>query len=145
MGTLVVENVVAGYGSGPNILTGLSLTVETCKTYCIIGPNGAGKSTLLKVIAGLLKPREGKITFKGETLNGLRPDQILRLGLCYVPIRPQPVSRYDRERKPAHGWLRAARRAAGRAAHRRSVQPVPGAARKELAVWPKRFPVGSSS
>ncbi len=53
MGTLVVDNVVAGYGSGPNILKGLSLTVESGKTYCIIGPNGAGKSTLLKVIAGL--------------------------------------------------------------------------------------------
>lgn len=85
MGTLIIEQVVAGYGSGPNILKGLSLTVETCRTYCIIGPNGAGKSTLLKVIAGLLKPRSGSIRFKGETLNGLRPDQILRLGLCYVP------------------------------------------------------------
>lgn len=85
MGTLVIENVVAGYGSGPNILKGLSLTVETCKTYCIIGPNGAGKSTLLKVIAGLIKPREGKIVFKGEIINHLRPDQILKMGLCYVP------------------------------------------------------------
>jgi ABC-type branched-subunit amino acid transport system ATPase component len=85
MGTLIIENVVAGYGSGPNILKGLSLTVETCKTYCIIGPNGAGKSTLLKVVAGLLKPREGKVVFKGETLNSLRPDQVLRLGLCYIP------------------------------------------------------------
>jgi branched-chain amino acid transport system ATP-binding protein len=85
MGTLVVENVVAGYGSGPNILKGLSLAVELSKTYCIIGPNGAGKSTLLKVIAGLIKPREGTITFKGEKINGLRPDQILRLGLCFVP------------------------------------------------------------
>ena len=85
MGTLVVDNVVAGYGSGPDILKGLSLTVESCKTYCIIGPNGAGKSTLLKVIAGLLKPRQGTITYKGERLNHLRPDQILRLGLCYVP------------------------------------------------------------
>ena len=48
MGTLVIENIVAGYGSGPNILRGLSLTVESGKTYCIIGPNGAGKSTLLR-------------------------------------------------------------------------------------------------
>jgi branched-chain amino acid transport system ATP-binding protein len=85
MGTLIVDQVVAGYGSGPNILKGLSLTVESCKTYCIIGPNGAGKSTLLKAIAGLLKPREGTISFKGERIDKLRPDQILRLGLCYVP------------------------------------------------------------
>lgn len=85
MGTLVVENIVAGYGSGPNILRGLSLTVEAGKTYCIIGPNGAGKSTLVKVIAGLLKPREGRIIYKGEVINGLRTDQVLQLGICYVP------------------------------------------------------------
>ena len=85
MGTLVIENIFAGYGSGPNILKGLSLTVESCKTYCIIGPNGAGKSTLVKVIAGLLKPREGKITYKGESIAGLRPDQVLTRGICYVP------------------------------------------------------------
>lgn len=85
MGTLIIENIFAGYGSGPNILKGLSLTVESCKTYCIIGPNGAGKSTLIKVIAGLLKPREGKITFKGEVISGLRADEVLQRGLCYVP------------------------------------------------------------
>ncbi len=85
MGKLVIEHVVAGYGSGPNILRGLSLSVETGRTYCIIGPNGAGKSTLLKVVSGLLKPREGKVIYKDEVLNGLRPDQILQRGLCYVP------------------------------------------------------------
>lgn len=85
MGTLIIKDIVAGYGSGPNILKGLSLTVESCKTYCIIGPNGAGKSTLIKAIAGLLKPREGTIEFKGEIINGLRADQILQLGICYVP------------------------------------------------------------
>jgi branched-chain amino acid transport system ATP-binding protein len=85
MGTLIVDNVFAGYGSGPNILQGLSLTVESGKTYCIIGPNGAGKSTLVKVIAGLLKPRQGKVTFKGEVISGLRADQVLQRGICYVP------------------------------------------------------------
>lgn len=85
MGDLNVEAIYAGYGSGPNILKGLSLTVESNKTYCIIGPNGAGKSTLLKVVAGLLKPREGQIKFNGEVISGLRPDQIMQRGLCYVP------------------------------------------------------------
>jgi branched-chain amino acid transport system ATP-binding protein len=85
MGELVVENIVAGYGNGPNILRNLSLTVESGKTYCIIGPNGAGKSTLIKVIAGMLKPRAGKIIYKGELLNGLRADQVLQRGVCYVP------------------------------------------------------------
>jgi branched-chain amino acid transport system ATP-binding protein len=85
MGELIIENIVAGYGSGPNILRNLSLTVVSGKTYCIIGPNGAGKSTLIKVIAGLLKPREGRITYKGEVISGLRPDQVMQRGICYVP------------------------------------------------------------
>ncbi len=85
MGTLVVDDVFAGYGSGPNILRGLSLTVESGKTYCIIGPNGAGKSTLVKVIAGLLHPRKGKVSYKGEVISGLRADQVLQRGICYVP------------------------------------------------------------
>lgn len=85
MGTLVVDDVFAGYGSGPNILRGLSLTVESGKTYCIIGPNGAGKSTLVKVIAGLLHPRKGKVSYKGEAISGLRADQVLQRGICYVP------------------------------------------------------------
>ena len=85
MALLEVENVRAGYGEGPDILTGLSLEIEQGKTYCIIGPNGAGKSTLLKAICGLLHPREGSVTFKGEVLNKLRTDEILRRGISFVP------------------------------------------------------------
>src|SRR5512139_3635584 len=85
MGTLVIENVVAGYGSGPDILRGLSLTVESGKTYCIIGPNGAGKSTLIKVIAGLIKPRKGHVSYEGKVIDHLRADQVLQHGICYVP------------------------------------------------------------
>jgi branched-chain amino acid transport system ATP-binding protein len=85
MALLEVEEVCAGYGAGPDILSGLSLTIEPDRSYCIIGPNGAGKSTLLRVICGLLPPRRGRVTFKGEELAGLRPDQILRRGICFVP------------------------------------------------------------
>jgi branched-chain amino acid transport system ATP-binding protein len=85
MALLEVEDIVAGYGIGPDILTGLSLKVEADRSYCIIGPNGAGKSTLLKVICGLLRPRRGKVVFEGETLNGLRTDEVLRRGICFVP------------------------------------------------------------
>jgi len=85
MALLEVEDIVAGYGIGPDILTGLSLKVEADRSYCIIGPNGAGKSTLLKVICGLLPPRRGKVVLEGETLNGLRTDEILHRGICFVP------------------------------------------------------------
>lgn len=82
---LEVTDIVAGYGDGPAILNGASLRVQPGKVHCIIGPNGAGKSTLLKAIVGMLKIREGDVKFKGESLKGLRPDQILRKGICFVP------------------------------------------------------------
>ena len=82
---LEVRDVIAGYGRGPAILTGTSLTVRPGQVQCIIGPNGAGKSTLLKAISGLLPVRSGEIRFEGERIDGLRPDQILRKGICFVP------------------------------------------------------------
>ncbi|SLN65427.1 ABC transporter ATP-binding protein [Roseisalinus antarcticus] len=82
---LEVKDIVAGYGDGPAILNGASLTVQPGKVHCIIGPNGAGKSTLLKAICGMLPVRSGNVRFKGESLAGLRPDQILQKGICFVP------------------------------------------------------------
>lgn len=84
-GLLEVSGVVAGYGDGPAILNGANLSVQPGKVHCIIGPNGAGKSTLLKAIVGMLKLRQGDVTFKGRSLKGLRPDQVLREGICFVP------------------------------------------------------------
>ena len=82
---LEVKDVVAGYGDGPAILNGASLEVQPGKVHCIIGPNGAGKSTLLKAICGMLKVTSGAIRLKGQSLAGLRPDQVLRRGICFVP------------------------------------------------------------
>jgi branched-chain amino acid transport system ATP-binding protein len=82
---LEVRGVVAGYGRGPAILNDASLTVRAGQPQCLIGPNGAGKSTLLKAIAGLLPIRAGEILFKGERIDGLRADQVLRKGICFVP------------------------------------------------------------
>jgi branched-chain amino acid transport system ATP-binding protein len=83
--TLVLDGVRAGYGSGPDILNGVSLTLGPGMTCCVIGPNGAGKSTILKVVAGLLKPRAGTVTLDGERIDGLRPDQVIGAGVCLVP------------------------------------------------------------
>lgn len=85
MALLEMHNVVAGYGSGPDILKGVDLEVEKGQIHCIIGPNGAGKSTVLKTIAGLLRPRQGTVTYKGEDISGLRPDQRLARGICFIP------------------------------------------------------------
>ena len=51
----------------------------------VVGPNGAGKSTLIKTIFGLLRPRRGTITFRGESITGAKPHTITRKGLSYVP------------------------------------------------------------
>lgn len=85
MAMLELKDVRAGYGSGPDILSDISMEVEEGTTYCIIGPNGAGKSTLLKTISGILKPREGEITFDDQPIGGWRPDRVLGTGICFVP------------------------------------------------------------
>jgi branched-chain amino acid transport system ATP-binding protein len=85
MALIEIEDVVAGYGIGPDILTGISLRIEAEKSYCIIGPNGAGKSTLLKAICGLVAIRRGRVVFDGAPLSGLRADEVLRRGICFVP------------------------------------------------------------
>jgi ABC-type branched-subunit amino acid transport system ATPase component len=61
------------------------MTVAEGGITCVVGPNGAGKSTLLATISGLLRPRRGSITFRGEPLAGKSPRQILDLGLAHVP------------------------------------------------------------
>jgi ABC-type branched-subunit amino acid transport system ATPase component len=85
MAILEVSDVVAGYGSGPNILNGVNLSVDEGQIQCIIGPNGAGKSTLLKVISGMLRLRQGSVRYKGESVGHLRPDQLLAKGISFVP------------------------------------------------------------
>ena len=51
----------------------------------VIGPNGAGKSTAFKTIVGFVRASSGRVTFDGEEITGLRPDQVLPRGLAYVP------------------------------------------------------------
>ncbi len=82
---LDVENVYAGYIKDLNILQGVSMKVYPGELVAIIGPNGAGKSTLAKAVFGLLAPNQGTITFKGKSIAGLKSDQIVRQGMCYVP------------------------------------------------------------
>jgi len=85
MALLEIDDVTAGYGVGPDILTGISLEVNAGRSYCIVGPNGAGKSTLLKVVCGILHPRSGEVRLNGIRVSGLRPDQLLAEGICFVP------------------------------------------------------------
>jgi branched-chain amino acid transport system ATP-binding protein len=81
---LVLRNIVAGY-DGSDVLKGVDLVIEKESITCVVGPNGAGKSTMLRLISGLIKPRLGEVTFRGQTISGLSPRQILKLGIVQVP------------------------------------------------------------
>jgi ABC-type branched-subunit amino acid transport system ATPase component len=81
---LRAEAMTAGYGKMP-ILHDVSLIIAPGELVAVIGPNGAGKSTTFKVIVGFLKPTQGRVLFDGDDITGLRPDQVLRRGLAYVP------------------------------------------------------------
>jgi neutral amino acid transport system ATP-binding protein len=80
-----VKNVYAGYVKGLDILQGVNFRLFSGELVAVIGPNGAGKSTLAKTIAGLLTPNKGTIHFKGHDITGLKSDQIVTQGMCYVP------------------------------------------------------------
>jgi branched-chain amino acid transport system ATP-binding protein len=81
---LAMDGVVAGYGGG-DVLRGVTFEVPEGAITCVVGPNGAGKSTVMRVISGLLRPRLGTVTLRGEKLNGKSPRQILDLGVVQVP------------------------------------------------------------
>ncbi len=85
MPMLLLENVMAGYIPGVEILRGVNLRVEQGEMVCIVGPNGAGKSTVLRAVSGLIRISKGRVAFNGESLGGLRPEQILTRGIAHVP------------------------------------------------------------
>ncbi len=80
-----VQNVVAGYLPGVNILHGSNLYADKGELIGIIGPNGAGKSTLLKAIFGLVKIREGVVLLNGEDITHLKANKLVSLGVGFVP------------------------------------------------------------
>ena len=82
---LEVDSVHAGYVPGLDILQGINMKLAAGEMVAIIGPNGAGKSTLAKTIAGLLTPHTGEIRLKGQSIGGLKANQIVDKGVCYVP------------------------------------------------------------
>jgi branched-chain amino acid transport system ATP-binding protein len=79
-----LDGVVAGYGS-MTILNGTTFKVEQRAITTVIGPNGAGKSTVFKAIFGLLPLRSGSIRIDGRDTAGLKPRDLLRAGVVYVP------------------------------------------------------------
>ena len=80
---LEVRDLHAYYGKS-HILQGVSFHVGEGEIVSLLGRNGAGRSTTIRTILGEVRP-VGEIRFKGERIDGLKPHQVARRGLGYVP------------------------------------------------------------
>ena len=85
----------------------------------LIGANGAGKSSILRAITGLRKIRSGEIRFRGERIDGLAPDEIVKMGIAMVPEGRRVFPLHVGEGQSADGRLHPHRQGRGRAHHSR--------------------------
>ena len=104
---LEVEELSVSYG-GVAALDGVSLRIPNNGITAVLGPNGAGKSTLLRTIAGLVRPRAGRVLYRDRLLTGMSPEAIVRAGVSLVPegggiIRELTV---EENLRLAHLWRR---------------------------------------
>ncbi len=84
MALLEVKDLSVGFGE-IEALRGVSFTIDEGAVMTLLGSNGAGKSTTLRAISGLIAPRAGSILFDGQSIAGLSPRAIVRLGVAHVP------------------------------------------------------------
>jgi branched-chain amino acid transport system ATP-binding protein len=84
MSLLSIENVHTYYGN-IHALKGITISIEKGEIVTLIGGNGAGKTTTLRTISGLLKPREGAVTFDGQDLVKFKAHEIVYKGISMVP------------------------------------------------------------
>lgn len=76
---------VAVERSGKPVIHGVDVNIAPGKITALLGANGAGKSSLVLSFAGVLPPSRGKILLDGKPINGLRPENVRRLGVVAVP------------------------------------------------------------
>lgn len=79
-----VNDLVVSYG-GIEALKGVSIKVDRGEIVTLVGANGAGKSTLLRSIVGLVKPKNGTITYEGKNILGEKSQKIVTSGITLVP------------------------------------------------------------
>ena len=99
---------------GPlHVLKGVSYEIHEGEIVSLLGGNASGKSTTLKTVLGLVRPREGTVTYRGEPIHTLRTSEIVRRGIAPVPegrrVFPKmtvfenlEMGRYSRRHEP--GW-----------------------------------------
>jgi len=81
---LQVDKLHQYYG-GSHILRGLSFDARIGEVTCLLGRNGVGKTTLLRCLMGLVPAKEGKVSWEGKPITGLKPHQRVHAGIAYVP------------------------------------------------------------
>jgi branched-chain amino acid transport system ATP-binding protein len=101
---LEVKDLVTSFGSVV-ALDGISFTAQESKITTVIGANGAGKSTLLRTISGLEHPSTGSITWRGKSVIGMRPEDIVRAGIAHVPEGHAVISELSVEENMSMGSL----------------------------------------
>ena len=79
------NQMTAGYGNGPDIISSCSIKVDRGEIVAILGPNGAGKSTAMKAMLGLLNLKSGSVTLDGEDISKLSPQDRVKKGISFVP------------------------------------------------------------
>lgn len=82
---LIGDCMTGGYGKGPDILHGCTISVDRGEIAVIVGPNGAGKSTAMKAVFGMLDVRDGAVRLDGEDITHLTPQDRVIKGMGFVP------------------------------------------------------------
>ena len=82
--SLVGNNLTAGYG-GVDIIKNITLEVKQGEIAVIVGPNGAGKSTAMKALLGMLKLKDGSVSFAEDDISNMLPQDRVNLGIAFVP------------------------------------------------------------
>ncbi|XEC94979.1 urea ABC transporter ATP-binding subunit UrtE [Paenibacillus tarimensis] len=81
---LTIQQLEAGYGESV-ILRNVTIKVQPGQVVCLLGRNGVGKTTLMKSIMGLIKARNGTVSYNGANLTKAAPGKRAKSGIGYVP------------------------------------------------------------
>jgi branched-chain amino acid transport system ATP-binding protein len=112
--TLLEVKGISKNFAGIAAVSDLSFDVEEREIVGLIGPNGAGKTTAFNVITGFYTPENGNITFQGQELVGLKPNQICKMGLgrTFQIVKPFPdISTFRNVRVGVFNHVRDVKRA----------------------------------
>jgi branched-chain amino acid transport system ATP-binding protein len=131
---LEARGVRAGYG-GLEVLHGVDLDVREGEVVCLLGNNAAGKTTLVNVILGLVPATAGRVTFRGQRIDGWAADRIIGSGIAVVPENGQVFTGLTVLENLRMGLYLSRDAAAGAAAIRRvfALYPVLEERQRQLA------------